>query len=147
MSLLMELINNEIKKAGGIAKYYDAVSCEANPAPFIPKRSNSSVLKYRFTIEYLKKNCDRMPAWEMAVEIGVHTCEVLTRLKQLGIKKKMVCPNYIRNQPNKTPVFDAMNGIYYDNCSEAAKTGNYNIRTFEQNIQRKGFYKQFLKVA
>jgi hypothetical protein len=144
---LIEIINNSIQKAGGIGAYYQAVSFELFPSPTLKMSRRKSVLKYRFTTEYLKKNSDGKMSSQMAREIGVSKTQVTRRLKELGIKKKFVHRGYQHHIQETSLIINIETGIFYPNCSEAARALNYDIRTLQMHIKDHSHYKVYIKVA
>lgn len=135
---LLELVNRDIEKAGGIAKYYAAVIEELYPQPFIYRRKNMAVTKYRFTTEYLKKNCDLKSLKQMAIELGLPISEVTRRLKQLGIKKKRKFPLHKRET---CIILNMENGIFYLTGLQAALAMKYPVRTLMRHLITKGEFK------
>jgi len=135
-------VNNDIKKAGGIAKYYEAVMLELYPQPFI-SRKNKSIGSYRFTTEYLKKNCDTKSLKQLANDMGMVKSEVARRLRELGIKKKPLPPIHNRET---CLIVNIENGVFYPTLLQAANALNYPQRSFWRGIKSKGYYK-LLKVA
>jgi hypothetical protein len=142
MSILIKLVNNEIKKAGGIAKYYEAVMLELYPQPFI-SRKNKSIGSYRFTTEYLKKNCDNKSLEQLASDLGMVKSEVTRRLREIGIKKKRF--KAVHNRETCV-IVNIENGVFYSTLYQAANALNYPQRSFWRGIKSKGYYK-LLKVA
>lgn len=144
---LIEIINHQIKKAGGIAKYYELVCIEVYPAPILKETKRKSMLKYRITTEYLKKNCDVKKSSQLAIELGTSKSQVTRRLKELDIKKKFVHRGYQHHIQETSLLMNTETGIYYPNCSEAARSLNYDLRTLQMYIKDRGIYKKFIKAA
>lgn len=140
---LIDILNQEIKRGGGIAKYYEAVMEELHPAPFIARRKNLAITKYRFTTEYLKKNCDTKSLKQLAKELGIPICEVTRRLRELGIKKTYYYPVH---QRETCIIIHMQTGIYYQTCLQAALALNYSTRTLLRHLTIHGKYKS-LKLA
>lgn len=140
---LIELVNKDISKAGGIAKYYEMIMAELFPQPIIKDRKYKSPTRYRFTTEYLKKNCDHKSLTEMANEIGVAKSQITRRLKQLGIVKKHKFPEHNRET---CLIINLESGIFYSTMLQASDALGFDRSTFARHIRSSGQYKM-LKVA
>lgn len=144
---LIDNINFEIEKNGGIAKYYEIIHKELTVSEPIAQKNKKHVVRYDFSTRYLIDNANIKTVVEMAKALGTNKTQILRRLKELDIKKIRISTSYQHHIQETCLIINIESGIYYPNCSEAARALNYDLRTVQVYVKERGFYKKFIKVA
>lgn len=143
---LVDIINQQIEKAGGIGKYYQDVSFESFVVYQMPVESKT-VMRYDFTTRYLRQTSHIKTRVQLAAALGVSKSAITRRLQELGIEKKRVFKPYQNHIQECCLIINIENGIYYPNASEAARALNYTLRTVHDHMKSRGYYKRLIKVA
>lgn len=110
------------------------------------RRANESYLKSKNATIFIINNANRKTNPELAKALGFSKSQISRRLKELNIKKKRIFSPYQNHIQESCLMINIDTGVYYPNQSEAARSVNCNIRTFQCNIKKLGYYGSLIKV-